>query len=77
MLAEGGTEYGHMETMQRADGPYGPYEPCPHNPILSHRNDMRGDINCTGHADIMEDANGNWWMVGLAVRQCGKRQADA
>ena len=58
--------------MQRADEPYGPYESCPHNPILSHRNDMRGDVNCTGHADIMEDANGNWWMVCLAVRQCEK-----
>ena len=72
MLAEGGTEYGHMETMQRADEPYGPYESCPYNPILSHRNDMRGDVSCTGHADIMEDANGNWWMVCLAVRQCEK-----
>lgn len=55
MLAEGGTEYGHMETMQRADSPYGPYEPCPHNPILSHKEDMREEIYCTYHADIMED----------------------
>ena len=70
MLAEGGTEYGHMETMQRADSPYGPYEPCPHNPILSHKEDMREEIYCTGHADIMEDHNGNWWLVCLAVRTC-------
>lgn len=71
MLAEGGTEYGHMETLQRADNPYGPYVPCPHNPILSHKDDMRGRIHCTGHADLMEDANGNWWMVCLAVRPAG------
>lgn len=71
MLAEGGTEYGHMETIQRADHPYGPYEPCPHNPILSHKEDMREKIYCTGHADLMEDANGNWWMVCLAIRPCG------
>ena len=71
MLAEGGTEYGHMETMQRSDNPYGPYEPCPHNPILSHKEDMRERIYCTGHADIMEDANGNWWLVCLAIRPCG------
>lgn len=68
MMAEGGTEYGHMETIMRSDSPYGPFEACPHNPILSHRNDMKEDIMCTGHADIMEDANGNWWMVCLGIR---------
>lgn len=73
MLAEGGTEYGHMETLQRSDSPYGPFEPCPHNPILSHKDDMRGEISCTGHADLLEDANGNWWMVCLATRCCGKK----
>jgi alpha-N-arabinofuranosidase len=70
MLAEGGTEYGHMETLQRADAPYGPYTPCPHNPILSHKEDWREKIYCTGHADITEDQNGNWWMVCLAIRTC-------
>ena len=67
MLAEGGTEYGHMETMQRSRDIYGPYEPCPHNPILSHR-DAPGPIQATGHADIVEDQNGNWWLVCLAIR---------
>ena len=67
MLAEGGTEYGHMETMQRSRDIYGPYEPCPHNQILSHR-DTPGPIQATGHADIVEDQNGNWWLVCLAVR---------
>lgn len=71
MLAEGGTEYGHMVTMSRSTSPYGPFEPCPHNPILSHRNEQSGDIQCTGHADIVEDANGNWWMVCLGVRPLG------
>lgn len=68
MMAEGGTEYGHMETIMRSHSPYGPFEPCPHNPIITHRNDMKEDIMCTGHADIMEDAYGNWWMVCLGVR---------
>ena len=67
MLAEGGTEYGHMETMQRSKNIYGPYEACPHNPILSHRDDP-GPIQATGHADIVEDQNGNWWLVCLAIR---------
>ena len=73
MLAEGGTEYGHMETMLRSDSPYGPYEACPHNPILTHRDDMREEIYCTGHADMMEDHNGNWWMVCLAIRPCEEK----
>lgn len=68
MLAEGGTEYGHMETIMRSDSPYGPFEACPHNPILTHRNDMKEDILCTGHGDMIEDANGNWWLVCLGVR---------
>lgn len=67
MLAEGGTEYGHMETMQRSKSIYGPFEKCPHNPILTHR-DTPGPIQATGHADIIEDQNGNWWLVCLAIR---------
>ncbi len=73
MLAEGGTEYGHMETMQRSRSIYGPYEACPHNPILSHR-DTPGPIQATGHADIIEDQNGNWWLVCLAIRPIGGMQ---
>lgn len=74
MLAEGGTEYGHMETMQRSDHPYGPYESCPHNPILSHKDDMKSEICCTGHADITQDHNGNWWLVCLGVRTCSNKK---
>ena len=68
MMAEGGTEYGHMETIQRADFIFGPYETCPHNPILSHRDDTKGEIHCVGHADLVEDQNGNWWIVCLGTR---------
>lgn len=68
MLAEGGTEYGHMETMQRARSIYGPYEACPYNPILTHRDTTVNAIQATGHADIVEDRSGNWWLVCLAIR---------
>ena len=74
MLAEGGTEYGHMETMLRADCPFGPYTPGQTNPILTHSQDTREEIYCTGHADIVEDSKGNWWMVCLAVRPCGEKK---
>ena len=72
MLAEGGTEYGHMVTVQRAKNIYGPYEPCPHNPILTHRNASENPLQATGHADIAEDQNGNWWLVCLAIRPIPK-----
>ena len=67
MIAEGGTEYTHMETIARSEDPLGPFEPCPHNPILSHRS-RPSPIQATGHGDLIQDHNGNWWMVFLAVR---------
>jgi len=72
MLAEGGTEYGHMVTIQRSKNIYGPYEKCPHNPILTHRNSPENPIQATGHADIVEDGNGNWWLVCLGIRPIPK-----
>ena len=29
---------------------------------------LRNPISVTGHADIVETQNGEWWMVLLAVR---------
>ncbi len=67
MAAEGGTERGHMETIARSRTPYGPFESCPHNPILTHRS-LQTLIQSTGHADFVEDPSGNWWAVFLGVR---------
>lgn len=71
MIAEGGTEYGHMQTIARSKNPWGPFESCPRNPILSHRS--RGDlpIQSLGHADLVQDQAGNWWLVCLGVRPNG------
>lgn len=38
ILAEGGTEYGHAETVMRSENISGPYEAHPENPILTARN---------------------------------------
>ena len=69
MIAEGGTEYAHRETIQRAENVWGPYTPCPHNPIISHKEYKKSEIQATGHADLVEDANGNWWLVFLGIRR--------
>jgi len=68
MISEGGTEFGHMVTMARSKFPFGPYEACPSNPILTHRDDMEGQIAGTGHADLVQAHDGSWWMVFLAYR---------
>lgn len=47
ILAEGGTGYSHSITIARSKHLYGPYEPCPHNPILTQANP---DALCSGQA---------------------------
>jgi alpha-N-arabinofuranosidase len=71
LMAEGGTEYGHMATVFRAASPWGPYEPCPRNPVLSHRDRGSDPIQCVGHGDIVEDGAGNSWLLCLGVRPLG------
>ena len=67
MLAEGGTSYGHMETIARSETPWGPFEGCPHNPILTHRS-TDSPIQATGHAELFQAQDGSWWTVFLGVR---------
>ena len=66
-VAEGGTAEGHCVTIARSHDPYGPFESCPHNPILTHRS-LMNEIQATGHADLIEDHHGNWWAVFLGYR---------
>lgn len=67
LAAEGGTEYGHMVTLARSRSPYGPFANCPRNPVLTHRSTSR-PIQATGHADLVEGADGRWWLVCLGIR---------
>lgn len=68
MCAEGGTSFGHSIVIGRSKSIYGPYESCPDNPILTNRNDTDKQACCCGHGDLVEDGNGNWWMVHLGHR---------
>lgn len=70
LLAEGGTEYGHMVTMARSRSPWGPFEPCARNPLLTHRS-LRSPIQALGHADLVETPGGQWFAVLLGVRPNG------
>ena len=69
LVAEGGTFVNHSVQMARCKTINGNYEVCPRNPIISHRHmPLENPISVTGHADIVETQNGEWWMVLLAVR---------
>jgi xylan 1,4-beta-xylosidase len=67
IAAEGGTEANHMVTVARARSPWGPFESNPVNPVLSHRS-VASPIQSTGHADLVELADGSWWAVLLGTR---------
>jgi xylan 1,4-beta-xylosidase len=67
MIAEGGTEYGHMVTMARSEQPFGPFESHPNNPFLTHRSSS-SPIQATGHADLVQYGDGSWWSVFLGIR---------
>ena len=67
LIAEGGTQEGHCVSIARGPSPTGPWETCPANPILSHRS-TTSPIQNTGHADLVEAADGSWWLVFLGVR---------
>ncbi|GIP44794.1 glycoside hydrolase 43 family protein [Paenibacillus sp. J45TS6] len=66
MSASGGTAKEHREIIGRSDKPYGPFERYP-EPILTHR-DLDHPIQYLGHADLVEDHQGDWWAVFLGVR---------
>jgi alpha-N-arabinofuranosidase len=66
MTASGGTAKEHREIIGRSSSPYGPFERLPH-PILTH-SQTDNPIQYLGHADLIEDQNGDWWAVFLGVR---------
>lgn len=72
MCAEGGTGDWHSEVILRAKNPMGPWEENPNNPILTQRTGLdpnrKDPVSSAGHADIVEDKDGNWWAVFLACR---------
>lgn len=70
VIAEGGTERGHAVSIARSRSISGPFEPHPANPILSHRSTGH-PVQNTGHADLVELADGRWAMVYLGVRPRG------
>ena len=77
MVAEGGTSHDHAVTIARSSTITGPYTNNPRNPILTHRHlGQNHPIIGTGHADLVETQNGEWWLVCLAMRPYGGHPLD-
>ncbi len=68
-IAEGGTGFNHAVTVHHSDSLRGPYIPDQTNPVMTHRHLGREyPVQCTGHADLVQTQNGDWWAVLLATR---------
>lgn len=72
ILAEGGTGYNHQISIARSRSIYGPYEPCPHNPVLK-QNDPDAVLQRCGHAKFLQLPDGRWVAVYLCARPCEGR----
>ncbi|MFJ4166899.1 family 43 glycosylhydrolase [Microbacterium sp. NPDC089698] len=70
LVAEGGTERGHVASVARSRSLRGPYEGAPGNPILTHRS-TSSSVQNTGHGDLIQTVTGEWAMVYLGVRPRG------
>ena len=68
MIAEGGTSYGHGVTVARATSPFGPFEACARNPILTHAHRPEHPIQATGHADWVSTPEGHDFLAFLGIR---------
>ena len=68
LISEGGTSWDHSLTMARSRSPWGPFEANPRNPILTHRGLPAEPLQMVGHRDLVQAADGAWWMVLLGTR---------
>lgn len=68
ILAEGGTEYSHAETVMRSKKIIGPYESHPTNPILTSWHAPTHALQKSGHASLIETQTGDWYIAFLVGR---------
>jgi alpha-N-arabinofuranosidase len=71
MCAQGGTSTAHTEVIFKSDSLRGPYAPWDQNPILTQMNlpnNRENPVTCTGHADMVQTQNGEWYAVFLGCQ---------
>ncbi len=69
LIGEGGTGEFHAVTVFNSKELWGPYISNHANPVMTHRHlGKTHPIGQTGHADLVQTQNGDWWSVMLAKR---------
>nr|XP_031859688.1 uncharacterized protein CI109_004963 [Kwoniella shandongensis]KAA5526760.1 hypothetical protein CI109_004963 [Kwoniella shandongensis] len=80
LIAEGGTGVYHRSTIQRGPTPSGPWESYSGNPLIYNGVDpdpSTQPIQATGHSDIIQTADGQWWGTCLGIRPQGGNMTRA
>lgn len=75
ICAEGATEYGHCEVVARSKNIWGPYYPCPHNPVLGPAK-PEDPIQKTGHGKPFQTVSGQWYFSFLGARPYGGKYSN-
>lgn len=76
LTAEVGTEAQHQSRIYRSQNVRGPWEDSPTNPLLFNGANLSQGLLSTGHADMVQAPDGNWWAVFLAARFYNPRNAS-
>ena len=71
VTAEGGTGEAHAVTLARSRSLTGPYELCPHNPLLSSAGRPDALLQKAGHGSLVQTASGRWYLAHLCSRPIG------
>jgi xylan 1,4-beta-xylosidase len=73
LVAEGGTGWGHAETVARSRTLLGPYEVHPDGPLVTSRDRPDAELQRAGHADWVETPEGETYLVHLCGRPLRNR----
>ncbi len=77
LVAEGGTHFNHAAMIAVSDDIRGPYISNARNPIMTARHLSYDNwVNSTGHGDMVELADGRWFMVALGIRGDEQRRSN-
>lgn len=74
--ADTGTGEGHGQSIQRSRTVWGPYEWYDGNSILTSREHPENLLQKSGHCDLVETQNGEWYAVHLCGRALENRNPE-
>ena len=77
MIAEGGTSFNHAVTIAVSEKINGPYISNERNPIFTTRHLSYDNwVHSTGHGDLFQTHDGQWYMVALGIRGDEQRASN-